>query len=208
MVRSILIALTLVLIQGCSSRAKTQLVKPTNVSQTEAGNAKAPETVDPDETKQRKIYYADLQIVIETSTEGVCADSLRQTWNFQEPLKVKLLEPAEGTTDPIRLERSFGKKSVEYYALNVQAKMMGFDAGDASFSALDGVVPEGAPYQMRIRRRPGNFIDLFYLGQTFRMQLTQTPVYSFSMHEERTAACSVIHNLNIFSDRAGYYEAD
>lgn len=206
MVRGILIIFVLGFVQACSSRAKTQLTKPLNVSQKEAANSKVSEAVDPEETKQRKIYFADLQIVIETSTEGICADSLRKTWDFQEPVKVKLLEPAEGSSDPVRLERLFGKKSVEYYALNVQAKMMGFDAGDASFSALDGVVPEGAPYQMRIRRRPGNFIDLFYLGQTFRMQLTQTPVYSFSMREERTAACSVIHNLNIFSDNAGYYE--
>lgn len=180
-------------LSGCGPKKGSALAPRETTSKSASNTKSGPIESEPE--KLKKIYYADLQVLIETSTEGICADSLRLNEALSQEFMVSLSEGKVSSRYPL-----------DYYALNVQMKAMGFDNFESNFTALDGVVPEAAPYQFRVRRRPGNFIDLFYLGETFRMQLTQTPVYSFKMKEERSAACTVNHVLNIFADRVGYYE--
>lgn len=148
--------------------------------------------------KPRKLYFSDLQMVVETVPEGSCPDDQRITERVEEGFKVDL-----GSDK--KLLRKNGKRSVEFYALNVNVQKIGFDNGKYSFSVLDGMVPENAPHKMRVRRRPGNFIDIYYLEEVLKLQLNQAPIYSFTAVEKR-GKCTINHNINIFAENQGYYE--
>jgi len=150
------------------------------------------------EPRPRKIYFADLQIVDETLTEGSCPDDQRITERRQEDFKTEFRADK-------KVFRKNGKKSVEYYALNLNLQKVGFDTARYSFTVLDGVVPEIAPHNMRVRRNIGNFIHIYYLDEVFKLQLKEAPVYSFTAVEKR-GSCTIKHNVNIFAENQGYYE--
>ena len=150
-----------------------------------------------DSATPRKLFFADIHIVAEVKPEGTCADEHRITERVEEGFKVEL-------TEDKRLLRKLGKKSVDYYALNVVFQKLNFDTGRYQFSVLDGVVPDMAPHKFRIRRRPGNILDLYYLDQVFNIQLNQSPVYSFTAKETR-GKCELTHTLNVFTEKNGYY---
>ncbi len=147
--------------------------------------------------KPRKIYFSDLQFVVETEPDGLCADSNRIT-------EKQVAEPKVELNSDNRVVRKAGKNSVQFYALNVVFQKIGFDNAHYQFSVLDGVVPDNAPHGMRIRRQQGNFIYIYYLDQTFKLQLSQAPVYSFTALEKR-GSCTIKHSVNLFADRSGYY---
>jgi hypothetical protein len=184
--------LVLGFVVGCAGATKSQRTVPGSGGL----NQKPSESVDPEISN--RLYFANLQVVIETTTEGVCLDSMRRDLNIEQNFRVELTENKE-------LKRLEGPRSVDYYALNMIVQRLGFDSGRSQFSVLDGIVPEGAPYEIRVRRRPGNVIELYYLTEVFRMQFSQAPVYSFKTTEERGGNCIVTHTLNIFAENAGFY---
>lgn len=160
-------------------------------------NLIAADAENPEPPKPRKLFFADVHIVAEVKPEGSCADELRIAERVEEGFRVEL-------NDEKQLVRKAGRKSVEYYALNVVFQKIGFDTARYQFSALDGVLPESAPHKMRMRRHPGNVLEIYYLDEVFKIQLNQSPVYSFTAKESR-GKCTLIHALNVFAENNGYY---
>jgi hypothetical protein len=147
--------------------------------------------------KPMKFYFADLQILVQTNPLSKCDDVKRLSEGRSNEFS------AEVNSDG-KFVRKLGPKTVQYYALNVKLQKMGFDEAQYAFSVLDGVVPEWAPHGMRVRRRSGNFIDLYYLGNVFTLQLKQSQVYSFKAVEKR-GNCDLEHDINIFAENSGFY---
>jgi hypothetical protein len=147
--------------------------------------------------KPVKFYFSDLQILVQTNPLSKCDDVKRLSDGRSDEFS------AEVNSDG-KFVRKLGPKTVQYYALNVRLQKMGFDEAQYAFSVLDGVVPEWAPHGMRVRRRSGNFIDLYYLGNVFTLQLKQSQVYSFKAVEKR-GSCELEHDINIFAENSGFY---
>lgn len=147
--------------------------------------------------KPVKFYFSDIQILVQTNPLSKCEGVKRLTDGRSDEFSTAI--NSDG-----KFVRKLGPKTVQYYALNVKLQKMGFDEAEYSFSVLDGVVPEWAPHGMRIRRRSGNFLDLYYLGNVFTLQLKQSQVYSFKAVEKR-GDCELEHDINIFAENSGFY---
>ena len=95
----------------------------------------------------------------------------------------------------------------KYFASNVAVELIGFDSGKYVFSVLDGIVPKTVPFEMRVRRTPGQVLELHFLDAVIPMKLLTTPIYTFSATEKR-GACTIKHNVNVFAERVGYFKRE
>jgi hypothetical protein len=178
--------LFLLVLTACSSKsqvnsAKSQIPDATVV----VGNA-----------PPAKFYYADLQILTETSLEGECADEKKMNEDLH-------LDPLVSLNEKSELELAKAAQ-FKYFATNVNLDVIGFDSAKYSYSCLDGIVPKAIPFGFHVRRTPGQILELKFLDQTVEMKLLTTPNYSFSATEKR-GDCVIKHNVNVFAEKVGYF---
>lgn len=144
-----------------------------------------------------KFYFAEVQILSETSPEGDCPESFRMNENLHQEPRVKLDELGElDSQDAL---------DFKYFAAQVNLELMGFDSSKYSFSVIDGVVPKSIPFGLKLRRTPGQVLELKFLSEVLSMKLLSTPVYTLSAVEKR-GPCTIKHNINIFAERVGYFK--
>lgn len=144
-----------------------------------------------------KFYYADLQILTETSVDERCSEDVRVTEDLHLKPFVRLNEQ-----DEIQLSEGMDFK---YFATNVNLEVIGFDQSKYSFSSVDGIVPRSIPFGLRLRRTPGQILELRFLDQVIEMKLLTAPIYTFSATEKR-GQCTVTHNVNVFTEKVGYFK--
>lgn len=142
-------------------------------------------------------YFSDVQILVETKPEETCADSNKIVEVSTLPFRASLNEMNEILSEPKDLFKSF--------VVNVTLEIIGFDSGKYTFTAPDGMIPARVPFQMKLRRTPGNVLELRYLDQVVPMKLLTTPIYTFTATETR-GDCKIAHHVNVFSERAGYFK--
>lgn len=145
-----------------------------------------------------KYYYSDLQVLTETVVDGTCPEDKRLTDEVQIDSPIHL-------NDKLKIEGYDQKKvPARLFFVNVNLQAIGFDRAKFSFMAVDGKVPLKIPFGMHFKRTPGNVLEMTFLDQVQKMNLKQVPVYTFSATEKREN-CTLIHNVNVFSERTGYY---
>lgn len=183
------------LMVGCATKHVSQ--DSENSSGREVSDVGSSSSAPSPSSKPMKYYFSELQILVQTNPLNDCSQAKKLEGGRSDNFSVEI--SPEG-----RFVRKLGPKTVQYYALNVRFQKMGFDEVQYAFSVLDGVVPDWAPHNLRIRRRPGNFIDVYYLSEVFTLQLSQSQVYSFKTVEKR-GSCELEHDINIFAENSGFY---
>jgi len=153
---------------------------------------------DNDEGPKRgnRFYYSAVQILTETVKGSDCKVEQSLTEKKENDYVVVIDETGAPQFPSGRIPF--------YYVLNLNIQAIGFDNSVYRFSVTDGIVPKEAPYGLKIRRRPGNIIQMEYLDKVIDMNFKSIPIYTFIASEKR-GACTIAHNVNLFTEKSGYH---
>ncbi len=142
-----------------------------------------------------RFYFSELQILTETAPESGCTEEQKKRDDLHEEWKIWLDEAGSLAAS----------EDFKYFGVNVTLESMGFDASKYYFSVLDGRMPKLNPFNIRLRRTPGQILELTFLDQVVPMKLLTTPIYTFSATEKR-GDCVIKHNVNVFTEKVGYFK--
>lgn len=155
-------------------------------------------TSEPTEKPQTpRFLFTEIHILTETKPETSCSESQRLLGEHQKPFEIELT-PSKRLSTSHKLNR---------LSANVDLEMIGYDSARYGQSVIDRSLPAQFPFALTLSRLQGSAVQLNYLDQIITVRLSGAPVYSFSAKEVR-GECVIIHNVNVFTENGGFYEAE
>ncbi|TVQ81069.1 MAG: hypothetical protein EA369_00750 [Bradymonadales bacterium] len=140
------------------------------------------------------LFFAELRLLAETLASG-CEEVERNEESRMEDFLVDVTDSGL---------QFLGPHSGGNQIFNLRLQSIGFD--DYRFrGSLEESASSDFPYELRLRVRPGNVLELRYFDQTHRIDLRSVPVLSFQATENRSETCRVTHNVNLFAEETGLF---
>ncbi len=175
-------------LSACSSRQPSKVEGPISEKKSEESDSVL--------NTQKRVYFAEIQIVTETSLQSACSSENKLTNQLNEPDKLSLNPSQKLVTDE--------GIHVEKFAAHITLQAIGFDRSRYAFTVIDGKADTTPPFGLSVRQRPGSILELRFLDQVISMKPREAPVYTFSATELR-GSCEILHQVNVFAEPAGYF---
>lgn len=150
-----------------------------------------------------ELFFTRLQILSEVVEGEACDEGHQRIDEVDEPFVVELVE-SDASAELAFFEglQAAPRESV----LNVSIRSIGFDELRYRFSVVDEELPVDIAYDIGFDVRPNGLLNFAWAEESRQLRLDRTPIYSFSVEEQRGEECVVVHNVNVFGEKTGYYE--